>query len=475
MKRNSFVGQIFSFVISVAIIAAGVFGFRMLVYRPEAIASGPAEPTIPLVRTRPIQSHSGSLDITVDGVVTPFREIAVAAEVAGKVVYKDEACNGGRFVTRGTRLVKIDPRDYELAVQRLKNQLEQADANLEELTVEISNTAELIKLATNQVELEQNEVDRLAGLIQEKIVTDSTLDKAKQAELTARNGLVQMQNQLQLLKTRQRGLESARQLVKTDLEKAELDLKRTEITAAVDGVVIDDQVERESFVQKGQTIFTFEDTSAVEVKCRLKMEELYWVWRQSGQDVSQIGTSGDGYRIPQVPVTIAYQLSDRNKVQYEWQGVLSRFDGIGIDEATRTVPCRILVDKPRDVRVVTNGESSDKPAELGGPPALVRGMYVTVTFHIDQPNELLLIPERAVQPGKAIWIVEDSRLSAKRSLELIELISLPNEAGDDESHWLVEAASSGLHAGDQVVVPPFGILHDGDEVRVNEVLAEAKQ
>lgn len=466
MKSSSVVGQVLSFVVSVAIIAAGIIGFRTLVAKPDAQASIKVKAPLPLVHTEVIQTHEGSLDITVDGVVTPFREIAVAAEVAGKVVFKDEACNGGRFVTRGTRLLKIDPRDYELAVQRLTNQLEQADANLEELTVEISNTDELLQLAEDQVKLEQNEVNRLAGLIQERIVTDSTLDKAKQAELTARNGLVLLKNQLQLLITRQRGLKSARELVKTDLEKARLDLERTEIAAAVDGVVIEDHVERDSFVQKGETLFTFEDTSAVEVKCRLKMEELYWVWRQTGDDVPQFETAGIGYRIPQVPVTVRYQLSERDDIRYEWRGVLARFDGIGLDEATRTVPCRILVNKPREVQIVDDHKpSSSSHPVIGGPPALVRGMYVTVTFHIEQPSELLLIPERAVQPGKAIWIVDDGRLVEKRSLDLIELITKRSDAGVANSYWLVEATATGLDSQYQVVVPPFGILRDNDEVR----------
>lgn len=208
MKRDSLSGQIVSFVISALIVLAGVIGFRTLIYKPDVQASAKAEPTKPLVHTEAIRAHEGSLDIAVDGIVAPFREIEVAAEVAGKVVFKDEACNGGRFVTRGTRLLKVDPRDYDLAVRRLENQLEQADANIEELQVEISNTNELIKLAEDQVKLEQNEVARLAGLIQEKIVTDSTLDRAKQVELTARNNLVQLRNQLQLLNTRQRRLQS---------------------------------------------------------------------------------------------------------------------------------------------------------------------------------------------------------------------------------------------------------------------------
>jgi len=452
------------------IIGAGVFGFRVLIYKPETEAIAKTPPLAPLVYTAAIRSHEGSLDFKVDGVVAPYREIAVAAEVAGKVVFKDESCDSGRFVTQGTPLIKIDPQDYQIAVQRLENQLEQADASIEELQVEIGNSAELIKLAEDQVELERKEIDRLSGLIQERIVTDSTLDRAKQTELAARNGLVQLKNQLQLLRTRQRRLESARDLVVTDLKQAKLDLARTEIAAAVDGVVIDDLVERDSYVQKGEPIFTLEDTSKVEVNCRLKMEDLYWVWSQTGTDFNGVLADRPGYEFPRISVTIEYRLADRQDVGYQWRGVLvhfTPFDGIGLDKATRTVPCRILVDNPRDVKVVKYREDRQDQVVSGVPPTLVRGMFVTATFHVDQPSPLLVIPERAVQPGKTVWIVRDGVLHEKQSLELIELIEVPGADGQLAPHWLVEASATDLAAGDQVVVPPFGILRDGDAVRVS--------
>jgi multidrug efflux pump subunit AcrA (membrane-fusion protein) len=461
-------GQLFSFAMSALIVLAGIFGFRFLVHKPDVEASAKTQPLAPLVFTEPIRAHDGSLDIAVDGVVVPFREIQVAAEVAGKVTFKDDACNGGRFVTRDTLLLKIDPRDYELAVRRLENQLEQADATLEELQVEIGNTDQLIKLAIDKVELEQNEIDRIAGLIQERIVTESAVDKAKQAELTARNGLVQLKNQLHLLKTRRRRLEGACELVVTDLDKAKLDLARTEITAPAAGVVINDLVERDSYVQKGATLFTLEDTSAVEVKCRLKMEELYWVWRQSGQVSSTFDAASAGYQIPRIPVTVSYRLADRKGVRYEWNGMLARFDGIGLDEATRTVPCRVLVDKPRDVNVLNDSNvATEKINAIGGLPALVRGMFVTVTFHVNQPSLLLLIPERAVQPGKSLWIVNEDQLNEKRALDLIELIQADDGSGQNGSYWLVEASATGLTASDRVIVPPFGMLREGERVRVN--------
>lgn len=464
VDRKSLRNQFISFVISAVILVIGFTVYAALAHQPEQGADASPTPRLPVVKTVAIREHKGSLDIEVDGIVTPYREIEVAAEVGGRVIYKNEACNGGVFVKKGTPLIRIDPRDYELEQQRLGNQLAQAEANLSELAVQVSNTEALIKLARDQVDFEHKEIDRLAGLIQERIVTDSAMDKAKQAELAARNALVRLTNELQLHQTRKTGLQSAKALVETSLEKAQLDIDRTKVAAAVDGLVVQDMVEQDSYVQKGAPLFTLEDTSAVEVKCQLRMEELHWLWRQASSDPSGDNTSG-GYQIPQTRVTVTYQVSGRESVHYEWQGVLSRYDGGGMDEVTRTVACRVVVPDPRDVKVMGEGKNG---RGLGAPPALVRGMFVGVRLHIDQPDRLALVPEQAVQPGKALWVVRDGVLSLMKPLTLIELVEKPNDTGQLETFWLVEAQASRLSFSDRVVVPPFAVLAEDMAVRESE-------
>ena len=54
------------------------------------------------------------MTLEADGVVVPFREIELAAEVAGRIVERDERCRAGNFVTQGTLLARIDPQDYQL-------------------------------------------------------------------------------------------------------------------------------------------------------------------------------------------------------------------------------------------------------------------------------------------------------------------------------------------------------------------------
>jgi len=106
----------------VVILAAGVAVFRFLGTQPPPERKPIEKPAATQVHAIEVVRESGGLTIDLDGVVVPLREVTLAAEVAGRVLRKAEACRAGRFVSAGTLLFEIDPRDYELDVARLERE-----------------------------------------------------------------------------------------------------------------------------------------------------------------------------------------------------------------------------------------------------------------------------------------------------------------------------------------------------------------
>jgi hypothetical protein len=305
---------------------------------------------------------------------------------------------------------------------------------IQELDVERVNSERLIRLAQEELQLQRREVKRLRSLAGNRVVSDSQLDQAIRAELDVQNSLLKHQNQIHLLKTRRNRLEQAVELSSAKLEQAKLDETRTKVTAPIDAMVVDDTVEQDSYVQSGAPLVLLEDVSTVEVKCNLRMDQLYWIWQQ-GQETPAGPQLAASYQIPSTPATVVYQLGPR---RYQWQGQLSRYDGIGLDEKTRTVPCRVVVADPRQVQSV---DQSGTPTSAAGVPALVRGMYVSVAIHARPQTALLKLPQTAVQPGNVIWLVENGHLRRRPvrvSLRLRDTV-------------LVEAETAGFAAGARVV------------------------
>lgn len=463
MERPSLGRSIASWLLSLLILASAAGAFAFLVYKPKQKLEAAPRSLPPLVQTREVAVHTGILDMDVDGVVVPFREVTVAAEVAGRVSKKTDDCRAGRVVTRGTALLEIDRRDYDLDLQRLTSQLDQAQASLSELYMESSNTETLIKLAEEDVTLNRSELDRVQKL-SPRAVAEASVDQAKRAELASRNVLQTLRNQLQLLKTKQIRLDSTRQLAQIELQKAELDLSRTRIVSPLNGVVVRESVEEDSFVQKGAPLVTIEDTSAVEVRCNLKMEQVAWLWRQASAAELSASSEG-GYQIPPTPVTVTYDLGGQ---LHSWAGVLARYEGIGLDEKTRTVPCRVLVPNPRG-QTPSDQAAQQSAAGRTSQLFLVRGMYVTVHLHLAPNVSLVRVSEEAVHPGKTVWVVRDNKLSIVRDVKLVEIVPGAAVAGIVTRDWLIEPDGEKLKAGDRVVVTPLSFASDGLEVREQQL------
>ena len=292
--------------------------------------------------------------------------------MTGGVTHKAKVCRAGNYVKQGELLIEIDPRDYEIEIRRLEKELEQATNSIKELEVEIANTESLIELAEEELAIQQDESERLKELFENSVITESEIDQTRRTELIAKTAVLTLRNQLHLKTTSRGRLESIKDRVSVSLEKAKLDLSRAKITAPVSGMVVADSVEEDSYVRKGTELATIEDTSAVEVKCSLRVDELAWIWRPvAGRNFgARTGRPVAGLRDPPgLRLRFVYRLDGRD---CEWSGSLCRYDGIGLDEATRTVPCRVVVANP------TDGRPSGPATEIheGCPPALVRGMFV---------------------------------------------------------------------------------------------------
>ncbi len=353
-----------------------------------------ALPSVRVAKIESLESTGVDLQLRVDGTVVPYRETQIAAEVAGRIVFKSELCEAGSYVRKDEVLMRIDATDYELEVQRLGRMQEQEYQALQEVDQEMINTQRLIEVAQEDVQLQQKEVDRQKSL-PDGFAAPAEVDQALRALLQAKQQLVTSQNQLDLLRKRRVRLEASERLAATQLRQAEINLERTEIKAPIDGVIVNEDAELNSFVARGSTLVTMEDTSKVEVATSLRMDQLYWILDQQRRKVDHWSR---GYDLPETKALIEYELSGRDDVVYRWQGRLLSYDGIGLDPDTRTVPVRVLVDNPREF-VNELGEVQS----TASPTALVRGMFVRVKLLIHPQTPLVVIPPEALKPGNRIW------------------------------------------------------------------------
>jgi len=133
--------------------------------------------------------------------------------------------------------------------------------------------------------------------------------------------------------------------------------------------------------------------------------------------------------------TVQIGLPDGNR--YERAGTLD-FSDIAVNAATGAVNLRALVPNPQ-------GE-------------LLPGMYLTLTVNLGQQNNVILVPQQALQSdtiGAYLLAVGPDGKVVRRDV---------TAANSDGTNWIV---TSGLADGDQVMVSGLQSVHEGQAVKAS--------
>jgi len=373
---------------------------------------------IPSVAVYQAARFDQQLELDITGRVVPYREIPVPAQVGGIVEKKSRCLESGHLVEKDQLLAKIDQQDWDLELLRLQAELKSSRASVAELEAEIDGTQRDLKLTQQEVELLVAELARKEQI--RSSISQSNLDATRRNLLAARKAYQSLQNAKRLNETRKTRLQSNIELVQRQIEVVELSIARTSIRSPAHGVVVSESIEEGGMVREGDVIARIEDISKVEIECNLRPDQLGWIIRNSSlipQDSAAM------YQIPPTDVVIYGQIGDFTAT---WTGVLNRVDGIGFDEKTKTIPCRIEVSEPL----------ADTPY---GKRPLVRNMYIQGKLLLDTLNSqidrrFLMFPEVAIQPGGYIWIVRNQQLQ-RVNVQLVDTMTLPGKSG-----------AAGLHA-----------------------------
>jgi len=438
--------------ISILILGVGLVGMMVLGQKPEVpTQAAKSEDEAVEVVTVEVKEWNQPFDINVDGEAVTYRVVTVGTEVAGKVTNKTPEARGGTFVQKGDLLFEIDSTNYQLEVERLKAELNQIDEELKAIDVDAANTTQLIALAKEDQELQNKQLNRMKALLSRRTANETEVDAAVKQELMARNTVQTLQNQQNSLTQQRKTKQAGRVFTETQLARAEVDVKRCRVESPLEGRIVEDEVEQGDYIKAGEVLVHVSDGGRMEIKTKLRAEELAWIWQQhaiEGSHRKVASPSDDPLNLPKIPCEVGYEFQG---VETIWDGYVSRIEGTGIDRDTRTFPCRVLVEKPRETRF---NDSAGGRATVA-PPTLLSGMFVNVRIPVESPLELLRIPIAAVRPGNKVWVFRDGRLD-------VQDVSLAHIQGQ---HALLRRDGSGLQPDDRVVVSPLSSVRDGLPLR----------
>lgn len=350
-----------------------------------------------LVNVIKVNKVDERVKVQAHGVVQADREISLKSAVSGRVVERAPEMVEGGQLEAGEILVKIDPRDYQNAVEQAKASLEKAFFELQ--------------IEQGRQVIAKREWDQLSPTIKTTDISEElALRKPHLKEKEAQVGAAQ-----------------------SHLEKAQIDLSRTEIRTPFDAVVLSTKIEVGDYLSPQIEFAKLAGTEMFRVQVSIPVSKLKWLILPDNE-------AKQGLKVQVI--------QDLGGVSIVREGHVLRLLG-DLDPNGRMARVLVGVDDPLGVH-----------QELPFP--LLIGSYVRVDFEGPELEDIVVLPRRALREEDKVWVKNQDNQLEIRTVDVVQK--------DEEFAYIRE----GLQENDQIVVSPIAIpipgmlLQNADEVDESE-------
>ncbi|MCK4709877.1 MAG: efflux RND transporter periplasmic adaptor subunit [Gammaproteobacteria bacterium] len=364
-----------------------------------------------VVRTLQIQKTEFTPIATGYGVVQPAQVWKSIAQVSGRIISMHPRLKDGEIIPKGDILFQVDPVDYEL-------NLAQAETQLAELNVQLSNTKTSLKIEERNLALATKEKQRLQKLVKKGGVSQSSADAAERTMLSSTSQVQNLKNSLSLIP-------SQRKLQQAKITQAQRDLENTHIKAPFNMRVASLAIEDDQFVSKGQLLFSGDSVDRVEIIAQVSMSSLKNLFFGHPETPKDIQTFSKNISdITGFKPTVNLDMG--NEQVASWDARFLRFTD-NVDSQTRTMGVVVEVENP--LQKIIPGKR----------PPLSKGMFVEVSIAGHPQQDSIVIPRSALRNGQAYIVDNESRLEVRKIKKLY----------DQKNQSII---ANGLKDGEQLVL-----------------------
>ncbi len=328
--------------------------------------------------------------IRVLGTVQAAREINLSPRIDGQVVEMSPGFVPGGMVQKGELLMRLDPADYANAVSITRSELAQAEASL--------------AIEGGRQSLAKKEMQMLAGTI-----------------AGSNQSLMLRVPQLASIRAEVRAAEAA-------VERAQLDLDRTELVAPFDAQVLTRQVNIGSQVRPGDELGRLVGTEEYWVSAAVPVRSLRWIQFASGDEESATGS------------VATLRDTDAWGPGVDRKGIVARMIG-SLDNQTRLARVLITVADP------LSKHSNDPP--------LILGSLIDVEVLGKPIDDVVRLSRDHLHDGDTVWVMRDDELRIRQ----VEVTFR-----DAQYVYLAD----GLDDGDEVIITTLATVADGVKLRKSD-------
>lgn len=353
--------------------------------------------------------------LTVFGELRSQRTLDLRSATGGTVLEASDALVEGGVISQGQLLLSIDPVEAQAALDRVRADLQDAQAELRDAERSLLLEQDEVTAAQSQARLREQALTRARDLQARGVGTAAAVETA---ELAASSANAAVLTRRQALASAQARIDQATtRLARAQISVSEADrnLADTEVFAAFDGVLADVTISPGGRVTANERFAQLVDPTRLEVAFRVSTSQYARL------------LDGDGTLIT-APVTVALDVSGVNLLA---EGQITREGAtVGAGQTGRLLFAR-----------------------LEAAPGFRPGDFVTVSIDEPELQNVALIPATAVAADETVLIVGDEDRLQSGSVNLMR------RQGDDV------IVNVGTLAGVTIVAERSQLLGAGIKVR----------
>ncbi len=357
------------------------------------------------------------------GNVAPSKVWKGVAQVSGKIIEINPDLKNGAMIPVGTVLLKIDPSDYELAVNQAQTTIEATKAQLADIAVREKNSLASIKIEESALKIGQAELERKRRLRSDGSVTASDFEREQRSVLAQQQSVQNLRNAINLYPVEKQRLNAEVRHLQSQLAGAKLNLERTTLVMPFNGRVVQSNTEILQFARQGDVLVTVDGIEKAEIEVQVPMGRMAGLLHGVPKiDINSIGSQ----KIGELLGLTAEVSLNRDGLDVSWPAKVVRISE-GMDPRTRTIG--VIVE-------VLNPYLNTQP---GIRPPLSKGLFVDVKISGKPRPGKLVVPGDALHEDKVYLVNSENRMEFRKV-----------SAGIKNSDYTV--IESGLIPGDKIVI-----------------------
>lgn len=388
----------------------------------------PQEEVARTLRVITVQRHDVVPRIEAYGTAQPGQIWRAVAEVRGRIVRVHPELKPGSILPEGEEVLLIDQTEYELAITQLTADIEQAQAQLEELGVREQNDTASLRIEKDALALSEQELARIQRLAEGNAATRADVDQQTRDTLAQRQKTQSLQNSLNLMPTEKKALAATIAVKQANLEQARLDLAKTKLVTPFDCRISEVSLEVGQFLGAGELLFEAHSTAVTEVEARIPARTGRLLVDPNTAPLGDVQPSMEMMR--ELVHAKARVIDTSGTDSAAWDARFLRIRE-NIDSRTRTLGLVVAVDEP--YRKVIPGSR----------PPLMQGAYCRVVLRGAERSDRVIIPRSAIRDGQVYLVDDQNRLTRK---------SVTVDFTQGDLACLAEGTMGGLMGGETLIV-----------------------